>query len=264
MCIYPEGNMLSIERREAILRQMQQKRTVSVDELSRIFFTSTATIRRDLERMSKEGLVKRTYGGAVLLDGRSSDMPLLLREGENISAKERIASEAVCLVADGNSIFLDSSSTVSRLAPLLAGFSGLTVVTNALKTALALGEYENIRVCCTGGTLREKSVSLVGETARSYIAGRNADIAFFSCRGLSLEKGITEASEEEAEIKRQMISSSKTRVLLCDASKVHSIFFYRICSITDIDVLISDADFTSEERQALQRRGIRLLPPAAG
>lgn len=251
--------MLSVERREEILKLMRQRKTVSVDYLSGRFFVSAATIRRDLDRLSRENLVKRTYGGAVLLDGGSSDIPLPLREGENIGAKERIAAQAVKLIGDGNTVFLDSSTTVSKLVPYLADFSGLTVVTNALKVALRLGEYNRIRVYCAGGLVRENSISIVGVSARDYLSTFNADIAFFSCRGLSFEKGITEASRDEAEIKRQMLRGAAKKVLLCDSSKVGSTFFSTVCPLSDIDILISDAGFDAGQLEMLDHAGVRLL-----
>lgn len=256
--------MLSVERREAILKLMQQKRTVSVESLSERFFVSEATIRRDLERMAKENLIKRTYGGAVLLDGSSSDIPLPLREGENAGPKERLAAEAAGLLRSGNTVFLDSSSTVSRLVPRLSALSGLTVVTNALKTALKLGEYRGARVYCTGGLVRDNSISVVGTAARDFLATYHADFLFFSCRGFSFDTGVTEASEEEAGIKRQMIRSAATRVLLCDKSKMGHTYFATICGLEDIDVLITDADFPPAEQARLSQAGVRCLCPAAG
>ena len=253
--------MLSVERQEAILKTMRHKHAVSVETLSRQFFVSAATIRRDLERLTKQGLIKRTYGGAVLLDGSSSDIPLPLREGENTGTKERLAGLAAQLLRGGGTVFLDSSSTVSRLVPHISALSGLTVVTNALKTALQLGEYRGVRVYCTGGLVRDNSISVVGLSARDFLAGCHADIAFFSCRGFSFETGVTEASDEEAGIKRQMIRSAAKRVLLCDKSKVGHTYFASICPIEAIDVLVTDADFTPDQRRTLADAGVRLLCP---
>ncbi len=251
--------MLSIERREAILQLMQQKRAASVDYLSRNFFISGATIRRDLDKMAREGLVKRTYGGAVLLDGSSSDIPLMLREGENTNRKAAIARAAVGLIADGNTVFLDSSSTVSKLAPLMDGFRGLTVITNSLKTTLKLGETGSSKIYCAGGRLRDNSISFVRAAAKDYISLFNADIVFFSCRGIASDKGVTDASEDEAEIKRQMLRSAKTRVLLCDASKFESVFVSNLCALKDIDFLVTDADPDNEICKKLSNFAIKLI-----
>jgi DeoR family fructose operon transcriptional repressor len=251
--------MLSLERREAILKLMQQKKAVTVDELSGHFFISEATIRRDLEKMAHEGLVKRTYGGAVLLDGRSSEIPLTLREGENIKFKELIVQSAVELVYDGATLFLDSSSTVSRLVPLLSRFKGLTVVTNALKTALRLGEYGNIRTYCTGGRLRENTASLIGASAKDYLANFNADIIFFACRGLSVENGVTDASEDEAEIKRQMLKMARTKVLLCDSSKIGSVFLSNICPLKAVDIIVTDTSLTEDDKTTFDNLGIKVV-----
>lgn len=255
--------MLSIERREAILKLMQQKRTASVEYLSGRFFVSEATIRRDLERLARENLIKRTYGGAVLLDGGTSDIPLPLREGENTGPKELLAARAAGLLQNGSTVFLDSSSTASRLVPHLSALSGVTVVTNALKTALKLGEYRGVRVYCTGGLVRDNSISVVGLAARDFLAAYHADFLFFSCRGFSFDAGATEASEEEAGIKRQMIRSAATRVLLCDKSKVGHVYFTTICGLDDIDVIVTDAEFSPDELARLAGAGVRCLRPGA-
>lgn len=253
--------MLSVERREAILRLLEEKNAVSVEELCAHFFVSGATIRRDLDKMAREGLVSRTYGGAVLL-GRSSEMPLNMREGENIKGKESIARAAAALVTDGSTLFIDPSSTALRLASFLAARKGLTVVTNALKTAQKLGEYGQIQVFCTGGRLRDNNVSLVGDAAGEFLSRCNADLAFFSCRGFSVEQGATDASEEEAEIKRRMLRRAKTRVLLCDTSKIGRVFFSTICPAQEIDLVITDTPLSEETQKKLTLIGVRTI--AAG
>jgi DeoR/GlpR family transcriptional regulator of sugar metabolism len=169
---------------------MMQKNSVTVNELSEHFYISETTIRRDLEKLEKLNLVKRTYGGAILLDGLSNDAPLLMRENENSPTKAQIARIASQFIEDGITIFMDSSSTVAKLIPFFEGKSGVTVVTNALKTAVKLNEYNDIDVYCTGGKIRKKSFSLIGATAIDFYSQYYADIMFFSCRGLSFQQGI--------------------------------------------------------------------------
>jgi DeoR/GlpR family transcriptional regulator of sugar metabolism len=251
--------MLTIERRQAILEYMKQKNSVSVEELSRHFFISEATIRRDLEKMSEMGIIKRTYGGAVLITGLKSDVPLIMRENESTLAKEKIASCAVKLVKNGYTIFLDSSSTSMKLAPHFAKMAGVTVVTNSPKTALVLAQYKNIDVYCTGGKLRSKSLSFVGVTANNFCMNCNVDIAFISCQGLSAQRGATESCMEESEIKRQMIKLSKYSVLLCDSSKFNKVYFSYICSISDLNYLVTDSVKNDMFIKSISDSGIQVL-----
>jgi DeoR/GlpR family transcriptional regulator of sugar metabolism len=254
-----ELNLLSIERREAILEFMRQKNAVSVTELSKHFYISEATIRRDLEKMFNMGLVKRTYGGAVLIEGLSGDLPFVLRENESKMAKERIAATAAKIVSNGYTLFLDSSSSVIKLAPYIAGVTGLTVVTNGPKTALKLGEYRNIDVYCTGGKLRENALSLVGVSTRDYCENCNVDIAFFSCRGISLEKGVTDSCREEAEIKKQIMKTARLKVLLCDSSKFNMTYFGLICAINELDYFITDGYKDKKFLNSIENAGVKVL-----
>ena len=238
---------------------MRQKNSVTVEELSRHFFISEATIRRDLEKMAAMGLIKRTYGGAVLIEGLNSDMPLIMRENESTSAKERIAASAVKLMENGYTVFLDSSSTSMKLAPRFAGITGLTVVTNSPKISLVLAEYKNIDVYCTGGKLRGNSLSFVGAAARNFCVNCNVDIAFFSCQGLSAEKGVTESCMEESEVKRQMIKSSRIRVLLCDSTKFNKVYFSYICGTDELDYLVTDSTKNGKFIKSISNLGIKVL-----
>ena len=138
--------MFTIERQQGIVNLLKAKRSLTVTELSQKFFIGEATIRRDLERLEKKGLLKRTYGGAVLLDGLDSEIPLSIREIEQKDAKDVIGHMATKFVEDGYIIIMDSSSTVLKMAPHLKGKSKLTVITNGAKTAVDLGELLHINV----------------------------------------------------------------------------------------------------------------------
>ena len=180
--------MLSLERQQAILAYMKNKNAVLVSELSRQFYISETTIRRDLNRLEKQNLVKRTYGGAMLLTGLSNDVPLLMRENENTSPKEKIARAASRFLRDGTTIFMDSSTTSDRLIPCFEKKTGITVVTNALRTAMKLSAYSNLTVFIAGGRIRKKSVSVTGVTACDFYSQYYADIAFFPVGGWILHR----------------------------------------------------------------------------
>lgn len=211
-----------------------------MEELCKTLYTSGATIRRDLQDLEKDGSIKRTHGGAVLLEGTATEMPLILRESENSGPKQIIAEAAVKYISDGMTLFLDSSSTVSYMIRMLAPFKGLKIITNGIKTATLLSEYKNIKIYCTGGIIRENSRSLVGQSARDFIKQFNADICFLSCRGMSLEKGATDPNDEEAYIKREYIRNSDQRILLCDHTKIGVNYFCKVAPLSDYDQIITD------------------------
>ncbi len=232
--------MFAIERRKAILDVLKKDKSVTVKNLSEQFYIGEATIRRDLEKLEKSGLVNRTYGGAVLIEGLHTEVPLYVRESERREEKNTISKLASKLINNGEIVILDSSSTTLRMVSTLHNLTDLSVITNGARTAVDLAEVRNIKVYCTGGVLRENSLSYIGETAKVFLNNFNADILFFSCRALSMDKGITDSNEEEAALRKLMIKSSKTSVLLCDSTKFDQTSFCRIGDVDCVDYIITD------------------------
>ena len=234
--------MLPLERQNQILDILAQKKAVTVEELCHILYSSGATIRRDLAILESNGQLKRTHGGAVFLDASAKDFPLMLRENENLLAKETIARKALPLITDGQTLFLDSSSTVLKLAELLSGFNQLRVITNGLKTASLLADVDGVELHCTGGRLRENAKSFIGQSVNRFVNQFNADYAFISCKGADPVAGVTEASEEEADVKLSYIQNARHVVLLCDSSKLGRQFFRRVATTGQLWRLITNID----------------------
>ena len=232
--------MLPMERQNEILNLLSQRKALTVDELCAALYSSGATIRRDLAQLERRGMLRRTHGGAVYVDSLAKDSPAMFRESENPGPKAIIAERALPLIQDGQTIFLDASTTACQLAVRLTGFHQLRVITNGLKTANLLSSIDGITVYGTGGRLREYALSFVGTQTVNFIAQFHADLAFFSCRGVHATGGVSESTEEEADVKKQYLRSSSRSVLLCDSSKIGKQFFCKVCDLADISQLISD------------------------
>ena len=234
--------MANYNRKEMILQFMRsENRFVTVEQLCSRLYVSGATIRRDLTELEHSRLIRRTRGGALLVEGSASEDPLAFRENQNAVQKQIIANIACDFIRDGMTLFLDSSTTAFTLARNLDRFNNIKVITNGLKTSLLLSDYKNVSVMCTGGSLREDSKSLVGVSAIEFINRLNADIAFMSCRGFSFENGASEASEDEYYIKQQYIHNSKTKILLLDTSKIGQDYVCRIGGLSIFDHIITDS-----------------------
>ncbi len=247
--------MYPIERRKEILAILEKRNSASVEELSRILYVGTATIRRDLDRMAKEGIINRTHGGAVRLVSDNVETPYAMRAVENAVAKDKIAAYAAQLVKDGMAIFLDSSSTVVKLIPQLAFKKSLKIITNGV---VALSElYKNgMNAVCTGGSITG-SGTLTGMEAAKSIARYNADMFFFSCRGYGKNGEITESSAEVADVKELMAKNAKTRVLLVDGGKIGK---SALCTLAVTpDYIITDATLNREEKTAMESTGAKIL-----
>ena len=238
--------MLPLERQNKILELLIARQAASVEEICHTLYSSGATIRRDLKILESNGLIHRTHGGAVYVDGNAKDFPLTLRESENSIAKNIIAQKALPYIRDGQTLFMDASSTVCRLAERLTGFQHLRVITNGLKTANILSEIDGVDVYCTGGRLRENAKSLVGSHAIDFVSCYNADLAFFSCRGVSPEIGITESNEDEANIKLIYMKNAAHVILMCDSSKLGNQYFCKVSGLDSIWKLLTDVELSPE------------------
>ena len=186
--------MFKTERMDLILEILHEKKHATIDYLSKHVFASNVTIRRDLKKMEDLGLVIRSYGGVTLMDTENKYVPLIIREQDRISVKNQIARQAVSLISEGSTIFLDGSSTVLCMVNYLRDEQNITVITNSLRAATRLCE-KRIDVYCTGGKLVPEALVCVGPYSENMIESMTADLMFFSSQGLSADGKISDFSE---------------------------------------------------------------------
>lgn len=251
--------MLAAERRKLIMEQLLNDKRVLVSELSREYDVSEETIRRDLEHLSLEGKVIKTYGGAVLDEHLSIDLPFNLRQKENTEGKQRIAELASKEINDGEHIFLDASTTAIFIAKNIKQKRALTVITNSVENVLELADAEGVNVICTGGVLKSDLMSFSGNKTLDAINSYYGDKVFLSCKGFSLHKGATDGKEDVAGIKLNMIHSSAVTYLVADSTKFNKAGFAKICDLRDIDVVITDKEPPEEWKRALEENNIRII-----
>lgn len=232
---------MSKEREKEILRLLLARKKITVNELSNLLFTSESSIRRDLARLENQQLVKRIHGGAIIEENSISTLkiPFVMRELEQSDAKIKIAKQVIEYINDYDVIFLDASSSAYSLVPFLAVKNHLTVITSGTKTLVKLGEY-GIKAISTGGELLPSCQSLVGEEAYRTIESFNANSVFFSCRGLSDDGFLTDISDSENNVRREMIAHSKNAYLMCASNKLGQKYFHNLCTVKDISKVICD------------------------
>jgi DeoR/GlpR family transcriptional regulator of sugar metabolism len=219
---------------------------------------SEVTIRQYLDLLEKQGLLRRTHGGAMLTSKSNIEKPFKLEETSFCDEKERIAQAAIDMIPDGATIILDVGTTVTALARNLINKKNLTVITNGLNIATILENNPNVTVIVTGGTLRSKQHSLVNPFAQFILEKIYADIAFISVSGIAAEFGITNVNTAEAEIKALFAKSARQRIVLADSSKVGNISMAKICSLDAIDTLITDNQVDPRELAKLQEKGLAI------
>ena len=226
--------MFNIERQYEIMTFLQQRKSMTVVELSNLLFASESTIRRDLNELERSGKVRRTFGGVVLEETLNREVPLSLRRSQNHAEKQKIALKASELIKDDQIIFLDASSTVAHLVPFLSKFENLTVITNSPNNIIELGNL-GVRTYCTGGLLLDASQAFVGAEAEDFVRRFNADIMFFSSRGIDTDGNITDSSAEESHLRRVMLMNAKKKYYLYDKSKLGKKYLYNLCTTNDTD-----------------------------
>ena len=239
--------MTVTERQQKILEYLREQPNITVAKLAKLLFVSEPTVRRDFTELDSKGMLKKAYGGALLMQGATdTTIPYLFREHEKTTAKAKIGKEAASLVKDGMVVLMDASTSVFHVIPYLTGKKDLIVVTSGAKTAVALAEA-GFRTYCTGGQMLIHSFSYIGAQTKRFLNDINADILFFSSRGIAADGRISDQSVEETDVRREMFLHAKKKYFLCDSSKFGKSYFYNLCSLSDIDGIISDQAFEIEE-----------------
>lgn len=251
--------MLAVERRNLILEKLQDEKSVVVSELSELFEVSEETIRRDLDKMEKMGLATKTYGGAVLVENSNADMPFSVRKKKNMRGKRVIAGIVSGLISDGDHIILDPSTTTVAIVNALKDKKRLTLVTNSIEVLVEVVDVPGWNVISTGGSIWENYLVLVGPKAVESIHTFNADKVIMSCKGLDMEKGITDSNEMFSQVKKAMLRSAKCRILAVDHTKFERVAFSQICEIRDIDMVVTDIRPSHAWMEFFKEKGIECL-----
>lgn len=241
--------MIQYDRQQQILSLLSGKGSATVKELAAAVFASEASVRRDITALESEGFVRRVYGGVVLSDYKNKAVPLALRESDHSRSKEELASRAAALVENGTTLFLDASSTVTRMIKYLGNARDLRIITNsisALEEVAKLGNTE-IKAYCTGGEFDPSAKAFFGPAAESYARSVSADVLFFSSQGVSEEGEISDVSEAETSLRRVMLERTRRSIFLCDSSKVGVKKTFTLCGKDSVSCMICDIPLPWEE-----------------
>jgi DeoR/GlpR family transcriptional regulator of sugar metabolism len=245
-------------RHQEILRLLGERGTLSIPELAERFAVSEMTIRRDLNQLAAEGLLIRTRGGAAAPASGSFEPPFALRERTRSEAKQEIAAAAADLVVDGQTVLLDGGTTGLAIAEALAG-RNLTVCALNVRIAQLLSSESSMRVMVPGGTIRPGEFSLVGPEAEAMLAHFRFDIYLMTASGVSVDAGVTEWNTDDAAVKRAALGASRRSLLVADAGKFGAEAFVRVCPLSAVDQLITNATLDAEHRQEIAAAGTELV-----
>ncbi len=259
--------MSRYQRWNELLDLLPRDGQLAVAEAARALGVSEATIRRDLDQLAQQQLVTRTRGGAVA-GHVSYDLPLRYKTARHAQEKLRIGRAAAAMVAPGSTVALNGGTTASEVARALAtrpdlqkgtGMPAITVVTNAMNIANELAVRPHIKIVVTGGVTRGQSYELIGPFATLVLAELTLDWAILGVDGLDPRAGATAHHEGEASINHLMAARAEQVMVVADRSKLDQRTFARMCSVDEIDVIVTDADADPASLAAFAERGIQIV-----
>jgi DeoR/GlpR family transcriptional regulator of sugar metabolism len=253
------GDVFARERRERIVRIVEEHGRARVSDLSAQFRVSAVTIRKDLVALEAEHRLIRAHGGAIAPDRSSPELSFDIRERLQADEKQLIGAAGAALVQDGESIVLDASTTalsVARHLKARGGWSQLTVLTNGLRIASDLAGHPGITVLMLGGRVRWEALSVVGQLGDGLFSRINVQKAFLGAAGFTLESGLADATDEEAQIKRSMVAAAREIIAIVDRTKWERAAFATFCPTDKISLVLTDDGAPEAMVRALEGRGI--------
>ena len=232
---------------------------LSVSEIVAQFEISEATARRDLESLAAQGKAQRVHGGVISVEQAPPEQPILERENEQVDEKKRIGLSAARLVADKETVFLGSGTTVLEVARNLRTRKNLTVITNSLPVLNVLAGAEDVTVISLGGMLRDSEMSFIGHITEQALTEVRADQVIMGTRGLSLEHGLTNDYLQETLTDRAILKIGRKVIIVADHTKVNRVSTALLASLNSMQTFVTDSKADKKFIQALKKMGINVI-----
>ena len=247
------------ERQRQILSLLARQGRLSVGEIVEQFSISEATARRDLETLASQGRARRVHGGVIAVEAAPPELPILERESEQSDEKARIGLAAAGLVADKETIFLGSGTTVLEVARNLRDRKNLTVITNSLPVLNMLAGLKEITVISLGGMLRDSELSFIGHITEQALTEVRVDKVIIGTRGVSLEHGLTNDYLPETLTDRAILKIGREVIVGADHTKVNRVATALLAPLESMQTFVTDSKADKKFIQALKKNGIRVI-----
>jgi len=252
-------NLLAKQRRDKIVELLIERESVKVSELKEMFGVTLETIRQDLLKLEKEGIILKEHGGAVLNKESLVEISFAKRIREHASEKRRIGIAAAKIIKNGETVILDSGTTTSYIAKNITSITNLTVITPSLKVASELGGKEGITVLLAGGIFNPLGFSVYGPQTERFFEEINADKLFLAIHGADTAKGLTEISVHFAHLKQIMMSKAREIILVADSSKIGKVEYAFVAPLTEVETIITDKELPEDKQEEIRKLGINLI-----
>jgi DeoR/GlpR family transcriptional regulator of sugar metabolism len=263
-----EMKLRKTDRQQRILEEFRTSPSVRLGNLANLFGVTKETIRRDIDELSEQGLLSRTYGGAVA-PFMNYEPGLRERTKVNLEGRRRMAAQAVGLVQDCNVLMIDTGATMAHVCEQLAktiprtGEVELTVITNSLKNTATLSANASIRVIICPGIYDDGEAAAFGSRTIEFISQFNADVFLTSGGGVSAD-GVTDANSDAVAVKRAMLARCARNLFAIEAAKFNSGLFEKVCSLEEVDELVTDQPVAPSLGSTLQNSNVRVHVARAG
>ncbi len=248
-----------IERQNKILQWIKQRDRITVGEVCQHYAVSEATARRDLEMLASTGKVQRVHGGAIAIEKAPPEMPILQRQVDQVNEKQRIGLLAASMVADGETIFLGSGTTVLEVARNLKDRRNLTVITNSLPVIILLSDYPNITVVSVGGLLRPSEFSFIGHITEQVLKEVRADKVFIGVRAINMKEGLTNDYLPETLTDRAILNIGLENIVVADHSKFGRTSTVLLVPLHHIHTLITGSETPGDFIKEMSSQNIHVL-----
>jgi len=252
-----DATLYQKERLAEILNYLKTHRRISVQQICSLFDVSRDTARRDIVKLDAIGAIIRTRGGAILPTVTENIHDYWDRLNEKTGTKELIAQQAVALISKGDHVILDASTTVLYMTDWLTA-PDITVVTNGLDVAASLSEKASVVIHLLGGRLNTEQRFLYGSATLKQLTDYQVNKLFLGARGITTT-GLSVVDESEGSVLHRMIQQAEQVIVLADHSKFGKSYFYNVCHLDSIDVIITDAPLPSELEHILVESGIKVI-----
>jgi DeoR/GlpR family transcriptional regulator of sugar metabolism len=245
-------------RRQQILNLLEETGSLDVGDLADRFAVSVVTIRKDLDDLERQGLLQRTFGGAVFSHRSRFNRSFLERASQHLREKRAIAAAALEYIKDGDTIILDAGTTTLALAQLLKQHvKSAFIITCSVPVALEVSSA-GYDILLLGGMIRNKSLALLGRETLWMLDRYRADKAFLGSSGFTIEKGHTTPNPEDAQVKEAIMRVSLEKYVLVDSSKFGDQCLTRFANLRDVDLTITDSYLPKAKVKALEAAGATL------
>lgn len=249
----------STDRQNQIVQIVLRNQRISIGEICEQFNVSEATARRDLELLADQDRLQRVHGGAIVMLRTVPELPIVQRQHEQTTEKQRIGQAAAALIHDGETIFLGSGTTVLEVARNLGERKGLTVLSNSLPVLNLLSGLTEITLVALGGMLRSSELSFIGHLTELALAELRADKVFIGVHAISLENGLTNDYLPETLTDRALLRVGREVIVVADHTKINTVAPAFLAPVTSIQTFVSDLRAESKFTQELQALGLRVL-----